>query len=50
MKLAMPILHTQATADLGSVENSDWRLYESDIDLFGDGSLRFFKLPGHSAG
>lgn len=36
--------------DLASVENSDWRLYESDIDLFGDGSLRFFKLPGHSAG
>jgi N-acyl homoserine lactone hydrolase len=36
--------------DLAAVENSDWKLYENDVDIFGDGGLRFFKLPGHSAG
>jgi N-acyl homoserine lactone hydrolase len=36
--------------DLAAVENSTWKLYDSDVDIFGDGSLRFFKLPGHSAG
>jgi len=36
--------------DLAAVEDSDWKLYENDIDIFGDGSLRLFKLPGHSAG
>lgn len=36
--------------DLAPVENSEWMLYENDVDIFGDGSLRFFKLPGHSAG
>jgi N-acyl homoserine lactone hydrolase len=36
--------------DLAVVENSVWKLYDSDVDIFGDGSLRLFKLPGHSAG
>jgi glyoxylase-like metal-dependent hydrolase (beta-lactamase superfamily II) len=36
--------------DLAPVENCVWKLYDSDVDIFGDGSLRFFKLPGHSAG
>jgi glyoxylase-like metal-dependent hydrolase (beta-lactamase superfamily II) len=36
--------------DLAAVENSVWKLYDSDVDIFGDGSLRLFKLPGHSAG
>lgn len=36
--------------DLAAVEDCNWKLYESDVDIFGDGSLRFFKLPGHSAG
>ena len=36
--------------DLASVESSAWRLYEDDVDVFGDNSVRFFKLAGHSPG
>lgn len=28
----------------------DWRPFEGDLDLFGDGTIRLLETPGHSAG
>jgi N-acyl homoserine lactone hydrolase len=41
-------LHLYKLSDLAGTEQGDWREYDHDTDLLGDGSLVFFKTPGHT--